>query len=240
MAKDPAFLFYSQDFQTGTQFFTDAQVGMYLRLMIAQHQHGHLSEKHMLHICKAHDEDVLSKFTKDEHGLYYNERLDSEINKRKTYTESRRNNAQQPKKQKVKRKKAYGKAYASHMENEIDNENINKIDKEIIVLFNESFIKEWKRWIEYKKTEHHDEFKSEDTELESIKNLHEISNGSIDSAKKIISNSIAHRWKGLFKLKKEDGTHKQQVNGSKQTGASQLLASIKDEFAARGKTNYGN
>ncbi len=212
MAKDPAFLFYSQDFQTGTQFFSDAQVGMYIRLIIAQHQHGHLSEKHMLHICKAHDEDVLSKFTKDEHDLYYNERLEIEINKRKTYTDSRRSNAQQPKKQKVKRKKAYGKAYALHMENEDDNKNINKIDKEISVLFNESFIQEWKKWINYKKKEHGDVFKSEDTELESIMHLHKISNQSVDEAKEIISLSISNRWKGLFKLKKENRSHQTEPN----------------------------
>ncbi len=48
MAKDPAFLFYTGDFSTGTQFFTDEQVGKYVRLLMAQHQIGHLEEKHMI------------------------------------------------------------------------------------------------------------------------------------------------------------------------------------------------
>ena len=43
--KDPAFLFYTNDFDRGCQFFTDEQVGKYIRLLMAQHQHGHLSEK---------------------------------------------------------------------------------------------------------------------------------------------------------------------------------------------------
>jgi hypothetical protein len=52
-------------------------------------------------------------------------------------------------------------------------------------------------------------------------------------------------WETELRLEKwknnqKNGTHQQTVNGSKQTGASQLLADIKNEFAARGKTNYGN
>lgn len=42
--KDPAFLFYSQDFYTGTVFMTDEQVGKFIRLLCLQHQTGHLNE----------------------------------------------------------------------------------------------------------------------------------------------------------------------------------------------------
>lgn len=89
MAKDPAFLFYSNDFMSGTQFFTDEQVGKYIRLLIAQHQHGRLNKKQVDFICKM-DDDIMSKMTIDSQGLYYNERLETEINKRKAYSESRR------------------------------------------------------------------------------------------------------------------------------------------------------
>lgn len=92
MAKDPAFLFYPNDFDCATRFFTNEQIGIYLRLLIAQFQNGRLSEKHINIICKSYDEDVMSKFLKDEMGLYYNERLENEIVKRKNYSESRRNN----------------------------------------------------------------------------------------------------------------------------------------------------
>jgi len=114
MAKDPAFLFYTGDFTTGTQFFTDEQVGKYVRLLMAQHQLGHLEEKHMIMICKSHDKDIFSKFIKDEKGLYYNERLDSEIVKRKKYSESRSKN---------RKKSDFSETYDNHMENK--NENIN-------------------------------------------------------------------------------------------------------------------
>ena len=41
---------------------------------------------------KTHNEEIFSKFKIDEEGNYYNERLETEINKRKAYSESRRNN----------------------------------------------------------------------------------------------------------------------------------------------------
>ena len=109
MAKDPAFLFYTGDFSTGTQFFTDEQLGKYIRLLMAQHQLGHLEEKHMLIICKSYDKDVFSKFDKDEQGLYFNKRLENEIVKRKKYSESRSKNR--------KSENDISKSYDSHMEN---------------------------------------------------------------------------------------------------------------------------
>jgi hypothetical protein len=118
MAKDPAFLFYTSDFLTGTLTMTDEQVGKYIRLLCLQHQKGDLTEKDMLFICKSHDEDIFSKF-KNIYGKYFNERLREESIKRIKYSESRRNN---------KLKKNISSTYVKHMENENENinENINK------------------------------------------------------------------------------------------------------------------
>lgn len=123
MAKDPAFLFYTGDFSTGTQFFTDEQVGKYIRLLMAQHQHGHLSEQQMNHICKTYDSDVLGKFTKDAEGKFYNERLEFEINKRKKYSESRSANRLSTKTEPLIND--ISKTYVEHMENENKDESIN-------------------------------------------------------------------------------------------------------------------
>lgn len=90
--KDPAFLFYSSDFLSGVMLMSDEQIGQYIKLLCLQHQKGHLKEKDMLNICKTYDEDIFSKFKKDEEGNYYNERLDEEVQRRKKYSESRRNN----------------------------------------------------------------------------------------------------------------------------------------------------
>ncbi len=102
----------------------DEQVGKYIRLLCMQHQKGHLPEKDMLKICKSYDEDIFCKFTKDESGLYYNVRLDEEVQKRINYSESRRNN-----RKKKEDMKNICKTYDEHMENE--NENENTIDNVI-------------------------------------------------------------------------------------------------------------
>jgi hypothetical protein len=93
MAKDPAFLFYSSDFLIGTYEMTDAQVGQYIRLLCLQHAKGHLGEFVMTSAMGGRfDETVASKFLVDEERRYYNERLDQEINRRKSYSESRAKN----------------------------------------------------------------------------------------------------------------------------------------------------
>ena len=125
MSKDPAFLFYSSDFLTGTMFMDNEQVGKFIRLICAQHQKGRLTEKDMLKICVTHDEDIFSKFTVDGAGLYYNERLEQEVEKRKAYSESRRNN-----RKKKEDMIDTSLSYVQHMENENENENI--IDNAVI------------------------------------------------------------------------------------------------------------
>lgn len=123
--KDPAFLFYSNDFLSGTMLMTDEEIGQYIKLLCLQHQKGHLKEKEILNICKGHNEDIFSKFKKDEEGNYYNERLKYESDKRKAYSESRRNNRK--KKTHEEDMKNTSNTYEEHMENENVNINKNKI-----------------------------------------------------------------------------------------------------------------
>jgi len=94
--KDPAVLFYTQDFLTGTMLMTPAQRGNYITLLCLQHQNGKLSERDMLKICGEYDEDIWEKFDKDERGFYYNVRMKTESERRKKYTDSRRNNLKKP------------------------------------------------------------------------------------------------------------------------------------------------
>lgn len=123
--KDPAFLFYSNDFLSGTLLMTDEETGQYIKLLCLQHQKGHLKEKDMLNICKSYNEEIFSKFKKDKDENYYNERLEYEVNKRKAYSESRRNNRRK-KETYEKDMKNICNSYEEHMENENVNENINK------------------------------------------------------------------------------------------------------------------
>ena len=121
--KDPAFLFYSSDFLTGTMFMSDSQLGKYIKILCTQHQKGHLSEKDMLKICKRYDKDIFEKFVKDENGKYYNIRLEKEIEKRSAYSKSRSDN----RKNKINFENICF-SYVKHMENENINININNIN----------------------------------------------------------------------------------------------------------------
>jgi len=128
MAKDPAVLFYTSDFLSGTFTMTDEQVGKYMRLLCLQHQKGKLTEKDMLSICKAYDVDIWDKF-KIEDGVFLNERMYNETIRRQKFSESRRNNAKSTKNDST------SKAYAQHMETETEtiteNITINKTKAKI-------------------------------------------------------------------------------------------------------------
>lgn len=129
MAKDPAFLFYSSDFLTGTMFMSNEQIGKYIRLLCAQHQMGALTEQHMLNICHTYDKDIWAKFTKQDDGTFINKRLHDETQKRKNFCESRRNNRNsKPKDKQVNNHMSphMSEHMSSHMENENENENINE------------------------------------------------------------------------------------------------------------------
>jgi len=146
MAKDPAFLFYTNDFDSGTKFFTDEQVGKYMRVLMAQHQHGHLTLNQVNFICKSYDNDVMSKFEKDSDGRFYNLRLEEEIEKRSNYCKSRGSNKEG--KLKGKKSKIISKSYENHMEDENENEIVIKKEvKEIpsLIIFLEHAQEECKK-----------------------------------------------------------------------------------------------
>ncbi len=83
--KDPAFLFYPADFMVGTRLFSFTQKGKYIELLCLQHQQGHLSADDIDDLCGGRDPKIFAKFTKDDTGLYYNKRLEEEMNKRASY-----------------------------------------------------------------------------------------------------------------------------------------------------------
>jgi hypothetical protein len=76
----------------GTYFMTDAQVGKYIRALCAQKLSGHLTKDQLYSIIKD-DPVVLLKFVKDEKNMFFNERLELEINKRLHYSELQRDRA---------------------------------------------------------------------------------------------------------------------------------------------------
>jgi hypothetical protein len=142
MAKDPAVLFYTSDFLSGTFTMDYEQKGKYITLLCIQHQKGFLTEKDLRAVLEDTDVEVFDKFNLADDGLYYNIKMKECAEKRKAYSESRRNN----RKAKLNNisetndnhmsnlSKSYEKhmlntstSYVNHMENENEtvNDNIN-------------------------------------------------------------------------------------------------------------------
>ena len=129
MAKDPAVLFYTSDFLSGTFTMTNEQVGKYIKLLCLQHQKGPLTERDMLSVCQSYDEDIYAKFEYlDSH--YVNIRMQTESIRRKSYSESRKNNRLKPKEENI------SISYDNHMETETETITINKtITKDVNIDF---------------------------------------------------------------------------------------------------------
>ena len=126
MAKDPAFLFYPGDYVSGTMGMTFEEKGAYMDLLMLQFNRGHMNTHMIQHTIGHLWEQVKCKFIQDDEGLWYNVRLDIEKDKRKTFTESRRNNMKG--KTKPKKEPSYETHMNSHMKPHMENvnENINK------------------------------------------------------------------------------------------------------------------
>jgi hypothetical protein len=126
MAKDPALAFYWNDWHGGTVGFTRHQKGCYMDLLHAQFNSGPLSLNEIKNILGSDFSqwDALrKKFTQTGDGLFFNERMETERNKRKAYTESRKNNLKGVKNSHM------GTHMDNHMAPHMDNDN--DIDNEI-------------------------------------------------------------------------------------------------------------
>ena len=92
MAKDPAVLFYTSDFLSGTFTMDYEQKGKYITLLCLQHQKGFLTQKDLKLVLSDTDIEVFEKFVLADDGFYYNIKMKECADKRKAYSESRRNN----------------------------------------------------------------------------------------------------------------------------------------------------
>lgn len=95
MAKDPAVLFYTQDFLMGSSLFTALQKGHYITLLCYQQQSltGSLSET-QVRVLMGKDYQkqwpvIKVKFAQDDNG-FYNERMRKEIERRKQYSDKQK------------------------------------------------------------------------------------------------------------------------------------------------------
>lgn len=149
MAKDPAFLFYPNDYLGGTMGMTFEEKGAYVELLMVQFNRGHMTSHMIAHTVGQLWDNIKGKFIQDAEGLWFNERLDSEKDKRANFTKSRRNNIKgvnQYNKKEEKKEPHMNGHMTSHMENE--NRNVNEIE---LIRCIEISLKD-ERWIRLNKT----------------------------------------------------------------------------------------
>jgi uncharacterized protein YdaU (DUF1376 family) len=130
MAKDPAFLFYPNDWTGGTMHLSFECKGAYFDLLMLQFNRGHMTIDMIAHVLgQSMDKiwpQIQDKFQTDG-KVFWNERLREEKEKRVKFTESRRNNkkgSNQFSKKEKDNNHMLGHM-TSHMENE--NEDVNEI-----------------------------------------------------------------------------------------------------------------
>jgi hypothetical protein len=129
MAKDPAVLFYTSDFLSGTFTMDYEQKGKYITLLCIQHQKGFLTEKDLRAVLQDTDIEIFDKFNLSDDGLYYNIKMKECAEKRKAYSESRRNNRKNKDNNisstYVNDMNNISKSYVKHMETGTGNETVN-------------------------------------------------------------------------------------------------------------------
>lgn len=83
----------------------------------------------------------------------------------------------------------------------------------------------WDAWKSYKQDEHRKNYKSAKTEQQAINQLYELAGGNVETASKIVQQSIANQWQGLFELK--------NTNNGNQKSSGSLRESVQEEFNKR-------
>lgn len=119
-------MFYTQDFITGTMFMSDEQVGIYVRLLCAQHQHGGLIQKIVFNNKVGTHDIIREKFVETEDG-FFNERMMVEIEKRKKKSSNMSAKAKL-RWDKHKQEQCVGITSAKPTEDEDENEIVNEIE----------------------------------------------------------------------------------------------------------------
>ena len=204
--KDPAFLFYSSDFLTGTLLMSYEEIGKYIKLLCLQHQIGHINSDDFNEICGA-SRRILSKFKQDSDGNYYNERLDLEIEKRVKHRDKQRENGtkggrpKNPHKTQTKPKRNPVVKKREAKQKPLENEDINEIENNVFIydftsnILLQTCLKEF--------CEMRNEIKKPLTERALKMLLEKLKGMASDESEmcEILRESIMNSWQGIFPLK---------------------------------------
>jgi uncharacterized protein YdaU (DUF1376 family) len=124
--KDPAFLFYPNDYMGGTMGMTFEEKGAYMDLLVLQFNKGAFSIDQARKLLNGSFEKVWpalsEKFTEAD-GKFSNKRLEDEKTKRASFSESRRKNRTSK-----NTSKSHDNTSDEHMTSHMENENENIIE----------------------------------------------------------------------------------------------------------------
>lgn len=126
MGKDPAMLWYWSDWHSGTVTFSRFLKGCYMDLLHAQFNSGRLTMEEIKTVLGSDFGQawptLQKKFTVDNTGKYFNERLEVEKEKRAAFTASRKRNLS----------KSHNSTHIEpHMDAHMENVNVSKNDYEV-------------------------------------------------------------------------------------------------------------
>ena len=226
---DPAFLFYPGDYLRDTQCLSEKSQVAYDRIMCEHMRNICVSQEQLNFFTKKlsdeEKQELLFVLTKCDNG-YFIKWVAESIEKRREYSESRRNN-------RLKKEITHDKdmkTYDSHMEDENEdvnkNENKSVIKKEKLQInfpedFTERRIKIFQAWLEYKK-QIKDFYKSE---MSIIALFHKWKDKSDPDLEKIVLQSISNNWKGLFELRSTDLSLSKKERGD--IAGAEYIANLK-------------
>jgi hypothetical protein len=248
--KDPAILWYWNDWGGGTRTLSRFLKGCYMDLLEAQFNSGPLSLEEVKTVLGndfAAWGTLSKKFKKTEEGLFFNERMEAEKAKRKEFSN----------KQKERVLKRWNKSGNDSGNTtvlpllESENENTNEISErevkegkrkptrkkakvqyELIYPFSSiEFMNAWDTWKLYKQEQHKFTYKSIISEQSALKDLAEMSKNNEDAAIYLINYAIKKGWKGIYETNIITDGNKRQKSGNGAT-PEQLAAITTKHFAS--------
>lgn len=210
MGKDPAFLFYPNDYLGGTMGFSIEQHGLYIIALIFQFNHGKFSEPQINSLLNGKFDSIKHKFQTDG-KLFWNERLNTEKEKRKLYTESRKRNGRSFLLKKDKplinteiNTEHMGIPPLPHMENE-NRDRIKDVIKDKIELIIPAHLTEiWPDFLSMRRTIRKPA--TDRAQRNIVTELEKLAPGDHTQQVKILEQSITNSWQGVFALKNNNVT----------------------------------
>jgi len=111
--------------------------------------------------------------------------------------------------------------------------------REVVNPFTDDFKEKWDIWLMYKKEVHNFQYKSPISEQAALNQLVDLSEGDEEHAARILNQSMANNWKGLFKLhnpKKDKKNGESKSTGENSKAGKPSTSDLKAAFVRRNGT----